>query len=149
MGLIKVQPFQTGAKASGLSISQGESRGQTYFRIGLSEAAQVACFGKAVDPQGEGLAFTLTDDPKLLHLMGLRIVPTSDPSCVPVTPGVKGSVGAKVQPWRPANGKRPPASLSIVNLQVEGGGVSVKLPDWARPVADHAAAAKSKGRGSV
>lgn len=143
MGLIKVMPFCAGGAKSGVSIGQGETRGSPYFRIGLTAAAQEELFGCRLDPARDAVALTLSNDPKYLHLLGIKAVEASDPAALPISGGPRGSVGLKVVAWRVAAGdKRPPASLVVVNRQVAGGGISVKLPEWARPAPDPAAPSK-------
>lgn len=142
MGLLKVQLFDSGPSKSGVSISQGEVKGRTFFCIDLTEAAQTTYFGRRLDQNKDALTLTLTDDPKLLHLMGVKVVAVDDPTGLPFGGGIKGSIALRVETWKPASGKHPAAELKIINRQVQGGGISVKLPAWARPAADHAAAAR-------
>lgn len=143
MGLIKVQPFNAGPGKSGVSMSQGESHGRIFFRLGLTAAAQKDLFERVLDPGKDAIALTVTNARQQNHLMGIKIVPASDPGGLAVSGGPRGSVGLKLTPWRAgAGGKRPAVSLTIVNRQVQGGGISVKLPDWARPEPDIAEAAR-------
>jgi len=143
MGLLKVKPFEAGPSKSGISLTQGESRGQAYYRLGMTAAAQEELLGRRVDPEADAIALTVTNDPKLHHLMGIRLVPVSDPNALSVSSAPHGSVGLKLAAWRSTGGgKRSPVSLVVVNRQVNGGGISVKLPDWARPEPDIAAAAR-------
>lgn len=136
MAILKIKAFSAGPTKSGLSISQGETRGLTFFRIGLTLAAQEEFFGRRLDPKKEGMALTLTDDRTHHHLMGIKVVAADDPNGIGLSNGTRDSVSIKVSPWRPAEGKRPAAALSVINSKVEGGGISVKLPEWARPVPD-------------
>ena len=137
MGLIKVMPFVAGAAKSGVSIGQGETRGRQFYRIGLTGPAQDDLFGRRLDPARDAISLTLTNDPKYLHLLGIKLVGADDPAGLPISGAPHGSIGVKVAAWRPGSGdKRPPASMVIVNRQVAGGGISVKLPEWARPAPD-------------
>lgn len=139
MGILKVTAFEAGATSSGLSISQGETRGKTFFRLSITIAAQQELFGRPLDPAKDAISLLLTDDLKHYHLMGIKIVEMDDPTGLGIKGGARDSVFLKVATWRPTEGKRPAASLAIINAQVNGGGISVKLPDWARPVPDRAA----------
>lgn len=143
MGIIKVQAFEAGPSKSGISIAQGESKGRVFFRLGITAAAQIELLGRLVDPNKDAISLIVTNDPGRNHLMGIRIVSAGDAAGIPVSGGPHGSVGMKLGPWRATGpGKRPPVSLIVINRQVEGGGISVKLPDWARPEIDIAAGAK-------
>ncbi|KEP68819.1 hypothetical protein DL1_08520 [Thioclava dalianensis] len=137
MALLKITEFEAGPVSSGVSISQGETRNKTFFRIGLTEAAQAELFGRKLDPKTDALALTVTDDPKHLHLMGIRLVQRDDPSAIAINDGIKGSVNIRVGTWKPAKGKHPAVSLEIINRAVKDGGFSVKLPEWARPAPNH------------
>ena len=136
MGLLKVQAFDAGPAKSGISISQGLSRGKTFFRIGLTAAAQEEFFGRSLSVERDALALVLTDDRKHHHLMGIKVVPADDPNGIPLASSMRDSVNIKVATWRPSQGKHPAASLQVINSKVDGGSVSVKLPEWARPVPD-------------
>jgi len=142
MAILQIKAFEAGPSASGVSMSQGVARGGTYFRVSVTADAQQGLFGRLLVLGKDAIALIVTDDPKLLHLMGVRVVGSSDSAGILAAGGPRGSVWIKVQPWRPAEGKRPAASLPIINAKVEGGGISVKLPEWARPVRDHTKAAR-------
>lgn len=143
MGILKVQPFEAGPSKSGVSIGQGETRGRTFFRIGLTATAQKDLFGREIDPSKDALALVVTNEKNLNHLMGIRMVAADDPNGIPLSGGPHASVSLKVAAWRSnGGGKRAAASLSIVNREVKGGGISVKLPEWARPEVDIAASAR-------
>lgn len=137
MPLLKIEAFAAAPTKSGVSLKQGESRGRTYFRLGLSAAAQMDLFDRALDPEKDCVALTVTNEPNLNHLMGIRATTADDPAGLPISGGPHGSVGLKVTAWRGnGGGSRPAASLTVINRQVKGGGISVKLPDWARPEPD-------------
>ncbi len=137
MGLIKIVPFVAGATKSGVSIGHGEVRGRPFFRIGLTAHAQEDLFGRRLDPAKDAFAFTLSNEPKYLHLIGIKLVGVDDPAGLPISGGPRGSVGLKVVAWRPvADDKRSPASMVVVTRQTGTGGVSLKLPEWARPAPD-------------
>lgn len=136
MGLLQIQTFEAGPSKSGISISQGETGGKTFFRIGLTLAAQMEFFGRKLDTEKDAIALTVTDDPKHLHLMGINVVLPDDPKALPLSGGIKDSIALRVATWKPAQGKHPAAELKIINRQVAHGGISVKLPEWARPAPD-------------
>lgn len=143
MGILKVKAFEAGPAKSGISIAQGESRGRTFFRLGLTSSAQQDLLGRHLDPEKDALALIVTNEPNLNHLMGIKVVPVGDANALSVSGGPHGSVGLKVAAWRSGGGgKRPAVSLVVVNRQVQGGGISVKLPDWARPDPDLSATAR-------
>jgi hypothetical protein len=142
MGLLKVTAFDAGPKSSGISISQGETREKAFFRVSFTLAAQNEIFGRPLDSEKDAIAFTVTNDQKHCHLMGIKVVPVADDSGISLSRGVRGSVSVKLSPWRQAQGKRPAASLQIVNRTVNGGGISVKLPELARATPDLSDVAK-------
>jgi len=136
MGILKVAPFDAPPTVSGLSIAIGESKGKPFIRIGISRAAQEAHFGRALVPGEDGIVLTLTDDPAHRHLMGVKPCGVSVPEALPLRSGSKGSVSLRVRPWLQVAGKRPATAMPVVNAKVDGGGISVRLPDWAKPAAD-------------
>lgn len=145
MGILKVQAFDAGPSKSGISIAQGETRGKLFFRLGLTAAAQEELFGRRLDAAKDAIGLLVTNDPQHRHLMGMKPVPADDPNGLTFSGGPHGSVSLKLTAWRAnGGGKRPSVSLVVVNRQVEGGGISVKLPDWARPEPDVAAGARGK-----
>ncbi|MBR9836993.1 MAG: hypothetical protein GYB50_03760 [Rhodobacteraceae bacterium] len=135
MGKVKVAAFVVGAAAtkSGISISLAETKSGQFIRIGLSESAQKKFFGGALNPQTDALEIILDNEPRNVHLMGLKLSDVSDADAIGITPGIRGSISLKVLPWRKvAAGKRPATSLTVVNQQA-GKLVSVRLPEWAQP----------------
>lgn len=137
MGILKIQAFGAGPAKSGISMTQGEVRGKTFFRIGLTAACQTELFGIRLDPTKDAIALIVTNDKDVRHLMGIKIVPADDPAGLPFSGGPHGSASLKLAAWQSnGGGKRPAVSLVIANRAVNGGGISVKLPDWARPDAD-------------
>lgn len=143
MGILKVHPFDAGPVKSGISFSQGSSRGRTFFRLGLTATAQKEFFGRQLEPAKDAITLVVNTEPTLNHLMGIKVSTRDDPNSLNIAGGPHGSVSLKALAWRSGGGgKRPSVSLVIVNHKVSGGGISVKLPDWARPEADVSAAAR-------
>ena len=143
MPLLKVTAFDAGPSSSGVSMSQGETKGRAFFRIGLTEFAQQDLFGRCIDLKKEALKLVVNDDPKTRHLMGVGIAKIDAPDAIPLSGGPRGSVSCKVHPWNGGSGgKRPAVGLEVVNRQVSKDLVSVKLPEFARPPTNHAAAAR-------
>lgn len=136
MPLLTVSMFETGSasSSSGVSMSQGETRGKQFFRIGFTAAAQEELFGRTFDLEKDGLQLIVTNDKNLNHLIGFRLVDKEKADALPMTSSARGSCSLRVKPWRAVSaGKRKAVQLAIVNRQVQGGGISAKLPDWARP----------------
>lgn len=142
MALLKIKAFDAGPQSSGFSISQGESRGKTFFRLGMTTKAQKEYFGRPLDLKKDAIKLIVNDEPKHHHLMGIRVVDVDDPSGIALSGGARGSVFAKLATWRSAEGKRSAASLVVVNSKVRDGGVSVMLPEWARPTPDRSASVR-------
>lgn len=136
MALLKVVEYQAGAATSGISISQGETKGNPFFRIGFTLAAQKEFFGEPLDPERHSMEFTVNDAPLHLHLMGIKVREAGALNGISLKSGTRSSVHVRVATWKPAQGKHPSVELPIINRQVSAGGISVKLPDWARPAPD-------------
>lgn len=141
MPLLKVRPFVSSSAGIGITIAQSEKKGTVFFRIGLTRAAQERYFGGPIDPSSQGIVLVVNDDPKTRHLMGMRLEAPGSSDALPLGGGIRGSVSVKVMPWKPAQGKHPAQAMVVVNEAVKGGGISVKLPEWARPAANLSAAA--------
>ena len=136
MGLIVVKPFDAETGKTGISFSQGESRGRAYFRLNMTADSQVKMFGRRLDPATDAIFLTVTNEANLNHLMGIKVVSLEATGALPIIGAVHGSIGLKVASWRPNKGKMPSMALAIVNEQVAGGGFSVRLPEWARAIPD-------------
>lgn len=136
MGILKVEAFDVKIVSSGITMSGGTAKGGDFFRIGMNVDAQKRHFERVLNPQEHAFALTVTDMPQQRHLMGIKLVMLDEPGALPLASGARDSVFVKVKAWTPTQGKRPAVSLTVVNQKVQGGGFSVKLPEWARPPVD-------------
>lgn len=137
MALLKVTAFSTPPAKSGVSISVGQSQKNTYFRLGLTVAAQIDLFGHPLDTEKEALKLQIQNDPQWRHLMGIEVVEASDPEAIALFKSARDSVYFKLHPWVSNASKRPSASMPVENRSVAPNKISVKLPEFARPVAVH------------
>lgn len=123
-------PTSTG---SGVTLSQGETKGLCFWRIGINAAAQKALFGRDLDPEHHAIILTVDPKPKERHVLCLKVVAASNAEGMSLKKLMRGSVGCKFSPWSSvAPGKRPAEGLSVI-LAAGKNEAKVKLPDWARP----------------
>ena len=131
MAKVNVAAFAASGK-SGVTLALSEAKAGQFFRLGLTEAAQVEFFGGPLNTETDALEILLDDEPGKVHVMGLQLAAIGDPSALPLGGGIKGAVALKLSPWcQVAPGKRPAASLAVLTRQ-PGKLVTLRLPDWAR-----------------
>lgn len=132
--MLKIKPFELPAKAtSGISISQGESRGRAFFRIGFTADAQKEHFGGQLTKDD---AIALSIDPKknANHLLQIDLVEADAAEGVPLMASARSSVFVKLEPWVKSPGAKRPAEALTVVAKLTANSIKVKLPEWARPL---------------
>lgn len=135
MGLLNIKAFEGKPvkSGSGISISLGESGGAQFIRVGITEPAQTAYFGGALNAEKHALKLSIDDDPTKNHLIGIETVPVSDPDAIALITGARNAVAIKIAPYcQVAKGKRPAAQMPVTHAP-KTGHVVLKLPEWARP----------------
>lgn len=127
------QLFSGASARSGFSIAVSEAKAGTFVRLGVTSAAQENYFGGVLRPQSDALVLRLSSDPKENHILKVALAELDEPNALPLTGGIKGSIGLKLTPWRQiSSGKRPAKELAVIGSEANKS-VLLKLPEWARP----------------
>ncbi|GLO70297.1 hypothetical protein MACH17_18140 [Phaeobacter inhibens] len=128
------KPFQpVGTGKSGFTISVVDAKKGQHIRIGISQAAQSSHFGGPFDHEVHALKLALSNDQGKNHILTLELAKIGDPNAFTLSPGIKGSVSIKLQPWGPlAKGKRPATEMVVIGGRAPSI-VNLKLPEYARP----------------
>lgn len=118
---------------TGVTISQGETKGQKFWRIGINAEAQKHLFNRQLDPAKDAFVFSVDPTASVRHILHISLTTVGDANGMSVERSMKGSVACKLTPWTDtSSGKRPAEGLSVI-FSKPGTSAKLKLPEWARP----------------